>query len=267
MSIASSFSPEIKVHGVPIPAGVVHVVRDDVLPGGTKQRAAVPYLRQLTERGSREFVYASPFSGFAQVALAVACREIGVRCRVFAERDSQKSGEAVLHPYSVLARSFGSEVTLCESLAEAESLASAHAARSNPSFKIPLGFDDPRFVEALKSEVGPQLDVLARKLGRVPERVWLPVGSGTLARAFRSLLGNGTTLVCVNVRVLPAGDRRISMLSSLPDVSVRTTEELFQQRQFGEVPPVPSNPFYDAKLWRHIVADGRDGDVWWNVAR
>jgi hypothetical protein len=53
-----------------IDAGTVHVVRDDLLPGGTKQRAVHAYLRDAIAGGATSFVYASPPPGFAQVALA-----------------------------------------------------------------------------------------------------------------------------------------------------------------------------------------------------
>ena len=50
--------------------GHVIVVRDDLLDGGTKQRAAVPFLMYFLQNGCKEFTYASPFSGFAQIGRA-----------------------------------------------------------------------------------------------------------------------------------------------------------------------------------------------------
>lgn len=94
------FSPPAVVDRLSIPQGHIYVVRDDVLDGGTKQRAAVPYIERLAHEGVREFIYASPFAGFAQVALAVACREVGVRATVFAERDPAFGSEQRPHLFT-----------------------------------------------------------------------------------------------------------------------------------------------------------------------
>jgi hypothetical protein len=61
----------------------VLVVRDDILPGGTKRRA-LPVLM----KGSTEYVYASPVYGYAQVALAHVARESGKRATVFCAKRS-----------------------------------------------------------------------------------------------------------------------------------------------------------------------------------
>ncbi|HVK60991.1 MAG TPA: hypothetical protein VM432_05555 [Bdellovibrionales bacterium] len=59
---------EIQIDALNIRGSRLHVVRDDLLKAGTKQRAAIPYLLDLRKDGFEEFVYASPFSGFAQIA-------------------------------------------------------------------------------------------------------------------------------------------------------------------------------------------------------
>src|SRR5687768_9894600 len=87
-----STSPPIELEALPVARGRLHVVRDDRLEGGTKQRAAEPFLAELVVDGVREVVYASPFAGFAQVALAASCRRVGLRCTVFASRDPAAPG-------------------------------------------------------------------------------------------------------------------------------------------------------------------------------
>jgi hypothetical protein len=52
----------------------VNVVRDDLLLGGTKQRALVKLIE--SNLGFNEFVYAGPSSGFAQVALTISCLKL-----------------------------------------------------------------------------------------------------------------------------------------------------------------------------------------------
>ena len=49
----------------------------------------------LSPGGFEEFIYASPFCGFAQLALASAARAARRRCHIFCERSPEGSG---LHP-------------------------------------------------------------------------------------------------------------------------------------------------------------------------
>jgi hypothetical protein len=67
-------------HEAPIIQEIDNVlfVRDDLLSGGTKRRA-LPVLM----KSSREYVYASPVYGYAQVALAHVTHEAGKRATVF----------------------------------------------------------------------------------------------------------------------------------------------------------------------------------------
>lgn len=67
-------SPAVETHGR------LTVVQDAATPGGTKQRALLRFIGAYPERA---LVYASPASGFAQIALAAACREVGKRALIF----------------------------------------------------------------------------------------------------------------------------------------------------------------------------------------
>lgn len=52
----------------------MHVVRDDYLIGGTKQRALA---QLLLHNPCSEFVYAGPVYGFAQIALSYCAKVLG----------------------------------------------------------------------------------------------------------------------------------------------------------------------------------------------
>jgi hypothetical protein len=118
----------------------------------------------------------------------------------------------------------------------------------------------------MKLKLQEQYKILCRQLGGEPRRIWLPVGSGTLARIFSEILPNSCEIVCLNVRILPPGDSRLEHLKSMPNLKMIEAPELFHE-QAEETPPCPSNRHYDAKLWQFIRARGAHGDVWWNVAR
>jgi hypothetical protein len=81
--------------------GSVLVVRDDLLPGGTKRRVA----DRLLVSGN-EFVYASPAYGYAQVALAYACIDAGKQATIFTAKRN------VLHPRTAEAKKAGAKIVL-----------------------------------------------------------------------------------------------------------------------------------------------------------
>lgn len=241
----------------------IFVMRDDLLPGGSKQRAVIPLLKELKARGVRKVTYGSPFAGFAQVALAQGCQEVGLDCRIFAEFDPTQSGMH-LHPYSKIAESFGADVCMVEDLSEAEDRASLATKKGYE--KIPLGFQCEAFQRHFKSAVEEVMREIRQRLGTSPERIWLPVGSSTLARTFLKVVDNKTQLLCVDVHVLPESDSRLTGLKEFPQVTCFSAAQEFKEK-CRHNPPLPSNLHYDAKLWKFISAQGKDGDLWWNVAR
>ena len=259
--INDDLSPRAVLSELPIGAGTVHVVRDDLLPGGTKQRAVGNYLTDAIADGARSFVYASPPPGFAQVALAYVCGQLGVECVLFCE---QADGD--LHEFSVLAKSYGATVHPCATLEVAEKEAGVHRDATPDSRKLPLGFAEPCYVGHLRDAVAREWANIVEDLGRMPARVWLPVGSATLGLAFSDVLGDRVALHCVDVRILDPHDQRIRTLMARPGVTMHRTVERFRD-PCATHPPIPANTHYDAKLWPLVNHHGMDHDLWWNVAR
>lgn len=241
-----------------------YVVRDDLLAGGTKERACRDFLAELAAGEDREFVYASPFCGFAQVALARACADLGQRCVLFAARDPNFEDKRA-HEYSKLAASFGAEVVVCDSLTEAHAQ-SLKFAEERGSLIVPLGFDHPGFRRLLTASLKSVWSEILKQSGAVPQRLWLPVGSGTLAKCLRAVVPASVELRLINVNVLRVEDSRLMEVMKLPNVQFESVPESFEEPSTS-LPPVPSNLHYDAKLWQFLKREAREGDIWWNVAR
>jgi hypothetical protein len=266
-SLEHDWSPPVILESLKIPGGRVHVVREDLLPGGTKQRAILPYLQDLRDQGVTEVVYASPFCGFAQVALAVCGSAMRMPVTLFCEQAPGKPGGLpARHAFTSVAASFGAKVHLSENLKTAHAAAVQYSGAREGAFNVPLGFSDPSYIEHMSKEVARQYELIEARIGEKPRRLWLPVGSGTLARIFCDLLDGDCQIFCVDVGVLPPTDPRIAGLKNLPNVTLMTAPETFHEESRTR-PPVPSNLHYDAKLWSWIRKQGQDGDLWWNVAR
>jgi hypothetical protein len=216
--------------------GRVQVVRDDLIPGGTKRRVIDALLR-----GADEFVYASPAYGYAQVALAYACRDLGLRATVFTAKRGQ------LHPRTKEAKGAGAKVVLVPVgyLSNVQAKAREYAAVVGARL-LPFGLDTP--------EIGARLSEVAAALPLVPAEVWSVAGSGTLTRALQAAWPGAAFHA---VQVGKEAEVGIAMKYTAP--------EKFDNNATVP-PPFPSCRNYDAKAWRFIQQHASDGALFWNVA-
>lgn len=216
--------------------GGVLVVRDDRVLGGTKRRVLGPLLA-----GADEWVYASPCQGYAQVALAHACRERGKRATVFVAK------RATLHKRTAEALAAGARVVQvpCGYMAVVSARARAYAQETGAGL-LPFGFDTPAFVAALAD--------LARSLALSPSEVWAVAGSGTLSRALQV--------------AWPEAAHHAVRIGAVPKVGAARLYQAPEpfERDAKLPPPFPSCSNYDAKAWRFILRHASPGSVFWNVA-
>lgn len=213
------------------------VVRDDLLPGGTKVRA-LPAL--IDDDSADEFVYAGPAYGYAQVALGHACRSAGRRATCFVPARSS------LHPRSTEALAAGTRIVevrhgrLSVLKARARDYCAATSARL-----LPFGLDTPAFVSALAAVARPVAD---------PAEVWCVAGSGALTRALQE--------------AWPAAAHHAVVVGASPDVgrAVRWHAPEPFERDARRPPPYPATSNYDAKVWQFVVDQASPGALIWNVA-
>lgn len=216
--------------------GGIVVVRDDLLPGGTKQRA-LPAL--LTD--AAEYVYASPACGYAQVALAHACVAVGKQATIFTAKRAQ------LHPRTQEAQRVGARIVLVPTgyLSNCQAKARAYAEAAGARY-LPFGVDLPAMGDALAG--------VARALPLHPSEVWTVAGSGTLSRALQQAWPAATFHAVQIGKVPRVGQARLYVAT-----------ERFEQ-EAAERPPFPSCSNYDAKAWRFVQRQASPGAVFWNVA-
>ncbi len=257
-------SPDVVVESLRVDRGTLRVVRDDRLAGGTKQRAILPYLRDLIAEGFDDYVYASPFCGYAQVALASACSLLGVRATIYCEGDQTAGRKGLFHPFSERARSLGAQIIRVENLEEATREAHLYAREKRGAIELPLGFDSESFREHLGREVTKQWAGILDAEKTNPRAIWLPLGSGTLASVFSRVVPKEIQLHCVNVRIFSLESPKLARFVGDPRIILHDAPELFSEP--ARLPPeIPSNIHYDAKLWQFLKQHAEDGDLWWNV--
>ncbi len=216
----------------------IRVVRDDLVPGGTKARVV-----HLLFDHREEYVYAGPCQGYAQVALAYACREHGKRATLFCAK------RGMLHDRTAEAVEAGAMVAevpngyLSVVRARATSYCKAHGA-----VLLPFGLADVRLRDGIAD--------VARGISPEPQEVWTVAGSGTLTLALQQAWPEATFYAVRIGRDVPSVGRATLL------VAPERYEQAAKTR-----PPFPSCDNYDAKAWQFIRRLATPGALFWNVAR
>ena len=214
------------------------VVRDDLIPGGTKVRA----IHRLFD-SREEYVYAGPCQGYAQVALAYAGREHQKRITLFCARRKimhSRTAEAIKAGAN-LVEVYPGYLTVVNSRAETY-------CRATGACLLPFGLADPRMIEGIAE--------YARRMHPEPREVWSVAGSGTLSLALQAAWPDAE----VNAVVIGKRHDRIGR------ATLWIAPERYEQGA-KDPPPFPSCDNYDAKLWQFVVEYAALGALVWNVAK
>lgn len=222
----------------------VTVVREDLIPGGTKARFV-----EALFNGIEEMVYASPVQGGAQTALALAARRLGKKLTLFVAAREQQ------HPRVLLSKQLGAEIIeikfgmLSNVRAQARAYANRYALRSkNRVYCLEFGLGTYQVVDAIAAA--------ARQIPR-PEQIWCAAGSGTLAR--------GIALAWPDVPrfVVRVGHR---FRFDMPGSKIFVYPKSFDYTEERES-PFPSDPTYERKAYRTMLDHiGDKRATFWNTA-
>lgn len=214
------------------------VVRDDLLPGGTKQRC----LYALAE-GAKEVCYAGPAWGGAQVAIALVAAEMGIKATLFfaARKELSPRQRLVKQRYgAVIQQIRPGYLTVVR--ARCRDYAAETGARV-------LDWGLPSMVKSL-AEIVRSVDP-----GDATE-VWVSAGSGTVLRALAKGLA---PLPIIGVQVGHA-----LTLEESAGCRIISHPLKFEQRCKVK-PPFPSCAHYDAKAWEVARGMAKGRPLFWNV--
>lgn len=226
--------------------GSVSVVRDDLIPGGTKAR----YVRALFDDVD-ELVYASPAQGGAQTALALAARDLGKRLTLFVAASGN------WHPRLQLSAKLGAHIVEVKMgfLSNVQAKASQYAndqnflRRDRRVRNLMFGLGSAEVTEAIAAT--------ARQIPR-PAQLWCAAGSGTLARGLAKAWPD------VPRYVVQVGHRLSPREVAGGTIVVFPRPYAYQD---SREPPFPSDPTYERKAYFTMLE--RVGDApatFWNTA-
>lgn len=248
----------------------IFIVRDDVLPGGTKQRAVVEFLKDKIKKGFNEFVYAGPFTGAAQIALAIGCKQLGVKATVFTSKvrpRSQQTQNAIRFGANIIDDE--EKIQIKDLDKKAENYVSE---KPNERLKMPFGFDDKIFRETMVKNIKNAVSKAYISKAYLGERRFkkIPLFDFNKKRTI-FLVGGSATLLNILYEVFPKYDFVVVQVGKTiwPDQINDRTKIYIAPEKFNEnakhPPPYPSIQNYDAKVWWYVTKYGKDGDIVWNV--
>lgn len=225
-------APRIEYH-----AGVA-VVRDDDLTGGTKEAAIMDCIAYWPEL---ELVYASPRQGYAQIALAAACKRAGRDATLFVAESK------VMHPRTAIAASLGAKIipVRCGYLSVIQAMAREYCKESGARL-LPFGLATFEMEMAISRR--------ALLVDFQPEHVWSVAGSGTLQRGLQRAWPDATFTAIQIGKEPNAGNARVLIAPEKYERDARIP------------PPFPSCSNYDAKAWQFIPTNPEAKTLFWNVA-
>jgi hypothetical protein len=221
----------------------VHIVRDDLFPGGTKARFAGHYFN-----GSNEVVYASPCEGGAQTALATVGRSLGKSVTIFCAKRQEP------HPRSLMAKALGAQVIQVTPghLTVVQARARSYA-RDMGAKLLPFGLDGELAIQSI-ADAAAKVDLVALGI----EEVWCAAGSGVLARGL-ALAYHHLWIKRFAVQV----GREVNA-SDVAGAQVIVAPWKFGEE--GPIAPFPSDRHYDAKAWAMLRRHAKGRALFWNVA-
>ena len=222
----------------------INVVRDDLLDGGTKRRAFTMYVASRPD--VKEFVYASPRQGYAQLSLAYACHDLGRKCTVTVPKgektwltiEAEKLGCNVIQvPMGYLSNIQHKARVYCE---------------ETESHLIPFGGDHPIIIEAM-TRAALSLDIQ-------PKEVWTVMSSGVLSRGLQN--------AWPDAKVYGVQIGHNTTEEEMGRAKTFRSKYTFQQEcKKDERPPFPSSLTYDSKAWTFIKEKATEGALFWNVGK
>ncbi len=216
----------------------IFVVRDDLVPGGTKAR----YLMSLFECYD-EVVYATPAYGAAQVALAYCARISGKRVTLFVAK-RRKPHARTLEAYKVGAIIYQVPHGY---LSNVQSKAKRYCKYTGAHY-VEFGGDSNEAVDTI-GRVG---KFVWNNYGPF-NQVWTAMGSGVLSRGLQR------EMPCEFVGVRVGADVKH------PGRATIIKHHLSFNQESKASAPFPSCPNYDKKAWEYCLGQSKGKILFWNV--
>lgn len=239
MSLTDGWVPYNKPPTVTIHDGV-RVVRDDLI-AGTKARACDLLFSKITHD---TIVYSQPRTGLAGVSMTSVAKHHNKNVVLFMPSSKQIS----LHQACCIERGakvFFERIAAMPNL----NLKAKTWAEKTGAFFVPLGL---RHEYATAGIIHTALSIPE------PDEVYVAISTGVLARALQIAWPNAKFTCVAVARNLKSGELGAASVISEP-LDFTTPENV------NNLPPFPTVPTYDGKVWKYIPKNSGKNVLMWNV--
>lgn len=239
-----------------IPPGGIYVLRDDLLPGGTKSVLANDIIKKNKDK--KEFVYASPVYGGFQIALSIYCKVYNKQAVIFCARHQIK------HKNTLICKKLGAKIVeiFPGYLSFVQYKAVEYANKKADRHYINFGAYSEQNIGLLVKRAQKVLDKwrkVSQNTSQEPDEIWVAVGSGTLLTAI--LMATKKAHI-YGVQVGADVDIRD------PRVTILKYDKPFEYESRFEV-PFASMAHYDRKAYEMLVQhrghNPKKNILFWNV--
>ena len=233
-----------------------HVVRDDLLEGGSKRRFVDRLIREEIEEGAEEFVYGGcPANGYAQLSLTLQAKAYGKKAVFFMAKRSLDN----LHPYQQQALDYGADIRwVPNGMLQVTKARAREYFYEDPKRRriLPLGLEEKRVFEDIK-RLAKNIEI---EYNISISEIWSVGSSGTLTRGLQMAFPDkDVNVVSVGHKMKQHEIGRAKLYLSKYKFMQEVKEE--------DKPPFPSVPTYDAKAWTVMKKYAKKGALFWNVGK
>lgn len=218
----------------------VRVVRDDLIVG-TKARAADPV---VARSNAENFVYVQPRTGLAGVALTEVTKNHDRKCTLFMPACKEIS----YHQACCIERGAHPEFRRIAAMPNLNKYAREWAAEGGHEF-VPLGLRHPLATAGI---------VRAAVTVPEPEFCYVAMSTGVLCRALQIAWPNTRFIGIAVARNIQNGEKGEAMVFTEP-LAFQTPEKQ------ENLPPFPTVPTYDGKVWKYVPKNFDRDILFWNV--
>jgi len=225
----------------------IHVLRDDLLNGGTKSIL----MNHIDKPNITEFVYASPVYGGFQIALSAYCKSVGKKATIFCAKRINKhnnSLKCVEYGANVIEVPFGY-------LSVVEKRAREYCHNKKNVEKIIFGANNHENKKIISDRVKQVLKQFK------PDEIWCAIGSGTLISSILMTVDESIKVYGVQVGAKFIPDKDYSNLTI-----IKYPKKF--DKESNIIIDFPSTPNYDKKAFEMCIkynVDTNKNILFWNV--
>jgi hypothetical protein len=223
----------------------MYVVRDDLLTYGSKAR----FIDYLVRNEGEEWVFGGANKvGWGPISLTHVCNVYGKKATFF----MAKRKEPTWHQQKVL--ELGGTIHWVENgMLTVTKARARNYYNEDPQRRrvLPLGLEHPTVLASIAA--------VAQGLPISPTEIWTVASSGTLNRGLQLAFPD------IPAFAVEVGHKMSDYERGRATV-MRSPYKYDQPVKDSDMPPFPSERYYDAKLWPFVRKNAKPGALIWNVA-